>query len=66
VPDLAAVSYYLHRVDPQTPLEESLAAIRDYRGQVALALDVGLVNRLDVPLAQLAAAGIDLVGTINL
>jgi pyridoxine 4-dehydrogenase len=23
--------YYLHRVDPQTPLEESLAAIRDYR-----------------------------------
>jgi pyridoxine 4-dehydrogenase len=23
--------YYLHRVDPQTPLEESLAAIREYR-----------------------------------
>jgi pyridoxine 4-dehydrogenase len=23
--------YYLHRVDPQTPLEESLAAIKDYR-----------------------------------
>lgn len=36
---------------------------RDHPGQVALVLDVGLVNRLDVPLAQLAAAGIDLVGT---
>jgi pyridoxine 4-dehydrogenase len=23
--------YYLHRVDPQTPLEESLAAINEYR-----------------------------------
>jgi pyridoxine 4-dehydrogenase len=23
--------YYLHRVDPQTPVEESLAAIKDYR-----------------------------------
>jgi len=23
--------YYLHRIDPVTPLEESLAAIRDYR-----------------------------------
>jgi pyridoxine 4-dehydrogenase len=23
--------YYLHRVDPQTPLEESLAAIKEYR-----------------------------------
>jgi pyridoxine 4-dehydrogenase len=33
--------YYLHRVDPQTPLEESLAAIKDYRdrGQI---LHVGL------------------------
>jgi pyridoxine 4-dehydrogenase len=29
--------YYLHRVDPQTPLEESLAAIKEYRdrGQIA-------------------------------
>lgn len=28
--------YYLHRVDPQTPLEESLAAIKEYfdRGQI--------------------------------
>lgn len=25
--------YYLHRVDPQTPLEESLSAIKDYRDQ---------------------------------
>ena len=25
--------YYLHRVDPQTPLEESLAAIKEYRGR---------------------------------
>jgi pyridoxine 4-dehydrogenase len=33
--------YYLHRVDPQTPLEESLAAIKEYRdrGQI---LHVGL------------------------
>lgn len=36
---------------------------RDHPGQVALVLDVGTVNRLDVPLASLAAAGIDLVGT---
>jgi aryl-alcohol dehydrogenase-like predicted oxidoreductase len=30
--------YYLHRVDPQTPLEESLAAIKEYhdRGQIGL------------------------------
>jgi len=25
--------YYLHRVDPQTPLEESLSAIKEYRDQ---------------------------------
>jgi len=25
--------YYLHRVDPDTPIEESLAAIKDYRDQ---------------------------------
>ena len=25
--------YYLHRVDPETPLEESLGAIREYRDQ---------------------------------
>jgi aryl-alcohol dehydrogenase-like predicted oxidoreductase len=25
--------YYLHRVDPETPLEESLAAIKQYRDQ---------------------------------
>jgi aryl-alcohol dehydrogenase-like predicted oxidoreductase len=33
--------YYLHRVDPQTPLEESIAAIKEYRdrGQI---LHVGL------------------------
>ena len=33
--------YYLHRVDPQTPLEESLAAIKEYceRGQI---VQVGL------------------------
>jgi hypothetical protein len=36
---------------------------RDHPGQVALVLDVGVVNRLDVPLAQLSEAGIDLVGT---
>jgi len=30
--------YYLHRVDPETPLEESLAAIKEYRdrGQIRL------------------------------
>jgi pyridoxine 4-dehydrogenase len=27
----AIALYYLHRVDPQTPLEESLAAIKEYR-----------------------------------
>ncbi len=25
--------YYLHRVDPETPIEESLATIKDYQGQ---------------------------------
>jgi aryl-alcohol dehydrogenase-like predicted oxidoreductase len=35
--------YYLHRIDPETPLEESLGAIKEYRdrGQI---LNVGLSN----------------------
>jgi pyridoxine 4-dehydrogenase len=35
--------YYLHRIDPQTPLEESLATIKEYRdgGKIQ---DVGLSN----------------------
>ncbi len=33
--------YYLHRVDPQTPLEESLAAIKEYRDRGKI-VDVGL------------------------
>jgi aryl-alcohol dehydrogenase-like predicted oxidoreductase len=35
--------YYLHRVDPETPIEESLAAIKEYRdrGQI---LDIGVSN----------------------
>jgi hypothetical protein len=36
---------------------------RDHPGRVALVLDVGIVNRLDVSLAELAGAGIDLIGT---
>lgn len=35
---------------------------RDHPGQVALVLDAGLVNRLDIPLADLAHAGVDLDG----
>jgi hypothetical protein len=35
---------------------------RDHPGQVALVLDAGLVNGLDIPLADLARAGIDLNG----
>jgi hypothetical protein len=35
---------------------------RDHPGQVTLVLDAGLVNRLDIPLADLARAGIDLSG----
>jgi aryl-alcohol dehydrogenase-like predicted oxidoreductase len=51
--------YYLHRVDPQTSLEESLAAIKEYRdngkiGHVGLS-DVGIEQieraRLVVPIA---------------
>ena len=38
--------YYLHRVDPETPLETSLAVIRDYRDQGQIQLvgvsDVGI------------------------
>jgi aryl-alcohol dehydrogenase-like predicted oxidoreductase len=33
--------YYLHRVDPQTPLEDSLAAIKEYRDRGKI-LQVGL------------------------
>jgi pyridoxine 4-dehydrogenase len=33
--------YYLHRVDPRTPLEESLAAIKEYRDRGKI-VDVGL------------------------
>jgi signal transduction histidine kinase len=35
---------------------------RDHPGQVALVLDAGHVNRLDIPLVELARAGIDLNG----
>jgi aryl-alcohol dehydrogenase-like predicted oxidoreductase len=35
--------YYLHRVDPETPIEESLAAIAEYRGRGAIR-HVGISN----------------------
>ena len=35
--------YYLHRVDPETPLEESLGAIKDYRDKGVI-LHVGVSN----------------------
>jgi len=45
--------YYLHRVDPQTPLEESLGAIKEYRdrGKIRL-VGVSEVNIEQVELAR--------------
>jgi aryl-alcohol dehydrogenase-like predicted oxidoreductase len=44
--------YYLHRVDPETPVEESLGAIKEYvdRGQIA---HVG-ISEVDVPMIERA------------
>jgi aryl-alcohol dehydrogenase-like predicted oxidoreductase len=44
--------YYLHRVDPETPIEESLGAIKEFvdRGQIA---QVG-ISEVDVPLIERA------------
>ena len=44
--------YYLHRVDPETPIEESLGAIKDFvdRGQIE---HVG-ISKVDIPLIERA------------
>jgi pyridoxine 4-dehydrogenase len=44
--------YYLHRVDPETPIEESLGAIKDYVDRGAIE-QVGL-SKVDIPLIERA------------
>jgi aryl-alcohol dehydrogenase-like predicted oxidoreductase len=44
--------YYLHRVDPETPIEESLGAIKDYVDRGAIGR-VG-ISKVDVPLIERA------------
>jgi len=46
--------YYLHRVDPETPIEESLGAIKEYVDRGAIE-HVGL-SKVDIPLIERARA----------
>jgi aryl-alcohol dehydrogenase-like predicted oxidoreductase len=55
--------YYLHRVDPETPIEESLGAIKEYvdRGSIQR---VG-VSKVDVPLIERARKVVPIVAVQN-
>lgn len=55
--------YYLHRVDPETPIEESLGAIKEYvdRGEIER---VGL-SKVDVPLIERARKLIPIAAVQN-
>lgn len=55
--------YYLHRVDPDTPIEESLGAIKEYvdRGQIE---HVG-ISEVDVPLIERARKVVPIAAVQN-
>jgi pyridoxine 4-dehydrogenase len=55
--------YYLHRVDPETPIEESLAAIKEYvdRG----AIDRVGVSKVDIPLIERARKVVPIAAVQN-
>jgi len=55
--------YYLHRVDPETPIEESLGAIKEYidRG----AIDRVGVSKVDIPLIERARKVVPIAAVQN-
>jgi aryl-alcohol dehydrogenase-like predicted oxidoreductase len=55
--------YYLHRVDPETPIEESLGAIKEYvdRGRIE---QVG-ISEVDIPLIDRARAVVPIAAVQN-
>ena len=55
--------YYLHRVDPETPIEESVGAIREYVDRGAIE-HVGL-SKVDIPLIERARAVVPIAAVQN-
>jgi len=55
--------YYLHRVDPETPIEESLGAIKDYVDRGAIE-QVGL-SKVDIPLIERARRVVPIAAVQN-
>ncbi|HSQ32862.1 MAG TPA: aldo/keto reductase [Gemmatimonadaceae bacterium] len=55
--------YYLHRVDPETPIEESLGAIKDYVDKGAIER-VG-VSKVDIPLIERARTVVPIAAVQN-
>ena len=55
--------YYLHRVDPETPIEESLGAIKDYVDRGAIE-SVG-VSDVDIPLIERARSVVPIAAVQN-
>jgi len=55
--------YYLHRVDPETPIEESLGAIKAYVERGAIAR-VG-ISKVDIPLIERARAVVPIAAVQN-
>ena len=55
--------YYLHRVDPETPIEESLGAIKEYvdRG----AIDLIGISKVDIPLIERARKVVPIAAVQN-
>ena len=55
--------YYLHRVDPETPIEESLGAIREYVDKGAIE-HVG-ISKVDIPLIERARKVVPIAAVQN-
>ncbi len=55
--------YYLHRVDPETPIEESLGAIKEYVGRGAIER-VG-ISKVDIPLIERARKVVPIAAVQN-
>jgi aryl-alcohol dehydrogenase-like predicted oxidoreductase len=55
--------YYLHRVDPETPIEESVGAIREYVDRGAIE-HVGL-SKVDIPLIERARTVVPIAAVQN-
>jgi pyridoxine 4-dehydrogenase len=55
--------YYLHRVDPETPIEESLGAIKEYVDRGAIE-HVGL-SKVDIPLIERARTVVPIAAVQN-